>query len=246
MRSETKCLGIDGCKDGWICAVLLGGALDVYRYENVSEILSAHGDFGACLIDIPIGLRSRADQTRPDDCARRYIKGRGSTIFPVPCRQAVELLSASYREACDENARVLNKRFSRQSFGIIPKIREVDDFFKQNPRYISRLMESHPEICFKQLGGKILLSKKNGPEGLAERLAVLGRHGLSITPDEIYNLSKKLQCAPDDIADACCLAVSASYVARGSFITLPETPEYDDAGIPMRMVLPLLPDSEKT
>ena len=59
-----------------------------------------------------------------------------------------------------------------------------------------------------------------------------------MTPGALIALSGKLRCAPDDILDACCLAVAGTYVARGEAVTLPEAPERDETGLLMRMVLP--------
>lgn len=75
-------------------------------------------------IDIPIGL---LDGTRACDTAARKLLGqpRGSSVFPSPCRAAIQV--ASYGDACDANELRTGRKLSRQTWGIAPKIKQVDD-----------------------------------------------------------------------------------------------------------------------
>jgi 8-oxo-dGTP diphosphatase len=236
METPAKCLGVDGCRGGWICAVAENGASAVFKYRTITEIFLEHDDFAVCLIDIPIGLQSKLDHVRPDSYARNYIRERAFTIFPAPCRQAV--YAPSVRDAYLENERVLGRKFTPLTVGIIPKIKETDEFLQSNPAYKNRLLESHPETCFKQLAGKTLLSKKSEPDGLSERIYVLQQYGAAIDAGQVKALRAQLRCAADDIIDAVCLSVAAGYVTRGDFITLPEHPMPDDTGLLMQMVIP--------
>ena len=52
-------------------------------------LVDAYPEFDAFLIDMAVGLRSSADRLRPDDLARKELRARSSSIFPIPCRQAV-------------------------------------------------------------------------------------------------------------------------------------------------------------
>ena len=88
-------LGADGCKGGWIVAIL-GNDLQIERISSVDEILETYPDYSAFLIDMVIGLRNSIEQLRPDDIARKELKPRGSTLFPVPSRDAV------YKETYEE------------------------------------------------------------------------------------------------------------------------------------------------
>lgn len=63
--------------------------------------------------------------------------GRGSSVFPVPCRQAVH--SETYHEASKINKEVLGRGLSKQGWGIVPKIREVDAFVVNNKFIRGRL-----------------------------------------------------------------------------------------------------------
>ena len=57
-------------------------------------------------------------------------------------------------------------------------------------------------------------------------------------PDIALRLSARLDCRPDDILDALCLAVTAGMKAQGLSTTVPEVPERDARDILMQMVIP--------
>lgn len=231
-----KVIGIDGCSKGWICAVVSDYGIEVEKLDSISDIVSCHSDFDAALIDIPIGLQSNKEHIRPDSFARKFIKERSSTIFPAPCRQAVYAQSVS--EAYNQNERVLGKKFTPLTVGIIPKIKEVDMFFQDNPEYKNKLNESHPEVCFAVLKGETVMSKKNTFEGMTERINILGRYNSDVYNIDIMGLSKEFKCAQDDIVDAVCLAITASLSAKEKVQTLPQNPEADETGLLMQMVIP--------
>ena len=69
-------LGVDGCRGGWIACILDHGELLLKRFDSLEELTAFYPDFDAFLIDMAIGLRSRADQLRPDDLARKELESR--------------------------------------------------------------------------------------------------------------------------------------------------------------------------
>ena len=117
-------LGADGCRGGWIACVLDHGELRFERFDAMEELVSRYPKFDAFLIDMAVGLRSSADQLRPDDLARKELGQRASSIFPIPCRQAV--YSDPEEEQRQANIRILGKSLSKQTVHIIPKLRELD------------------------------------------------------------------------------------------------------------------------
>ena len=80
-------IGVDGCRGGWISCVLDHGELRFERFDAMEELVSRYPEFDAFLIDMAVGLRSSADQLRPDDLARKELGQKSSSIFPIPCRQ---------------------------------------------------------------------------------------------------------------------------------------------------------------
>ncbi len=229
-------LGADGCRGGWITAVLNSGELHLERYQSLEEIIAAWPESDAFLIDMVIGLRSNATQLRPDDLARKELGPRSSTIFPVPCRQAV--YAETEEEQKQENIRVLGKSLAKQSINIIPKIREVDEFLCRHPEYKNKISESHPEFDFARLNGGVVLSRKKEFAGIEERKAILQRYLPGNSQVDFREKAKALKCNPDDVLDAVCLAVTAAMSVQGMCEIIPQDPEQDDTGLYMKLTVP--------
>src|ERR1700687_4864452 len=118
--------GVDGCRAGWVRFAVevtsLATSVDVL---DLPELLRSRLPDLACLgIDIPIGL---LDGPRACDKAARKLLGqpRGSSVFPAPCRAAVH--AATYEKASADNRQKTGRRLSKQAWGIVPKIKQVDD-----------------------------------------------------------------------------------------------------------------------
>lgn len=236
--TQDLCIGIDGCKGGWICAVLNQEGLLINRFSTLNHIVQMYPNFKSILIDMPIGLQSKSVHVRPDSFARKIIRERSSTIFPAPCRQAVYAQSVS--DAYQENERVLGKKFTPLTVGIIPKIREVDLFLQNNPAYKNKILESHPEVCFSVLNRKTVLSKKSQPDGIEERIKILQKYLPYLNLRDVSAPAKQHKCNVDDVVDAICLAVSANFVVQNQYRTLPSQPMVDETGLYMQMVIPKL------
>ena len=136
------------------------------------------------------------------------------------------------------NLEHLGKSLSAQTINIIPKIKELDDFLAEHSEYKNVLCESHPEVCFARLKGKLLDNKKKTSEGQKERKAVLSRYLEADTLDQITTKAKELRCKSDDIMDAVCLAVAAALKAHDLCETIPKVPEKDSRELMMQLVVP--------
>ena len=242
MMSDGIYIGIDSCKKGWIAAILDYGHLHIKRYKTISEIIAEYPAPCTYLIDMPIGLPEQESDLRPDRAAREKLGSCGSSVFPVPCRQAVYQIGQNSEETeslqKEVNKHILGKSLSKQATAIIPKIRELDEFLAAHEEYKNVICESHPELCFARLNGEILQSKKNSSFGIAERGQILSQH---IKDDKIHNTykpAKELECKQDDILDAVCLAVTAALKAHGLTETIPAEPHADARGLRMQMVAP--------
>ncbi len=242
MIEEGRYIGIDGCKNGWIAAVIDYGRLRIERYNTIEEIMKTYPVMDAYLIDMAIGLQEKAEDIRPDPEARKQLGSKGSSIFPIPCRQAVYAqgkdpleMEAEQKKA---NKEVLGKSLSKQSIAIIPKIRELDEYLDNHEVFRNVLCESHPELCFARLAGDVLRTRKSEFEGITERMNVLSGYLKSIDIHEFFSLPKVLDCKADDILDAACLAVTACLKEHGLCETIPESPESDAKGLLMQLVIP--------
>ena len=246
--------GIDGCRDGWVAARLENGRLFIEFYESILKFIQANPDMDECLIDMAIGFPSCKGQVRPDKTARKMLKKRGVTVFPVPCRQVVEAVRSDESAIQNKdllkklNKKTLDVSLTQQTLAIIPKMAEVDSFLKDSPEYINRICESHPEVCFARLNGNRAIEiKKSRREGIVERIEVLTKYLEPGALDNMAALIKKGNCKPDDVLDAVCLAVTAKFKAYGKCDCIQgevplgeETRLVDNCGLKMQMVVPVI------
>ena len=229
-------IGVDGCRGGWVAAVLDHGDLRMERYDTVDALVERYPSFDAFLIDMAVGLRNHPDQVRPDDAARKELGVKGSSVFPIPSRDAVYSNGEDAQKAA--NLQTLEKSLAKQSIAIIPKIREVDEFLNSHPEYKNRILESHPEVCFSRLNGSVLMSRKKEEPGPSERISILSEFLDKKDLLGIYDKAKELRCNQDDLIDAICLAVTGALYAHGQCETIPETAERDEKGLLMQLTVP--------
>lgn len=140
---QFKSVGIDGCKGGWVTVSISNTGFEIDIIGDIGEIFLNHNGCDCVLVDMPIGLPQSTDDVRPDAAVRTILKGKASSIFSTPCRQAV--FAKTYGEANEINRQVLGKGLSKQSYAICGKIKEIDEYLCNNPQYKNRLLESHPE-----------------------------------------------------------------------------------------------------
>ena len=229
-------IGVDGCKGGWAACILDHGQCLFDRYDSLEAITDAFPAFDGFLIDMAIGLRNCKEQRRPDDEVRKELGARASSVFPIPCRQAVHAKTEEEQKKANKEA--LGKSLSKQSIAIIPKLKEVDEFLRDHPQYQNKILESHPEVCFARLNGSSLQAGKKRIAGFAERRKVLER----FLPDKalfaVPVKAKKFSCSINDLMDAACLAVTAALSSHGMCETIPKDPEEDERGLYMMLTVP--------
>ena len=233
-----KTAGIDSCKYGWVAASYNDGQVLVFK--TIAEILDHYKDDYAFLIDIPIGLsgENRNNRTCEKEARTALPANKKSSIFPVPCREALH--AGSYNEANAINKAILGRGLSKQSWFIMPKIKEVDDLLIQDPDVRLQIHESHPEIGFQFLNGNApLLYTKKTIEGIAERLSILTMH--NHRSESLYKKAllqyKRNQVAKDDILDALCLALMQDVIHsqpnKYKMCRFASNPLHDEHGIEM-------------
>lgn len=219
--------GIDGCKAGWVIWHLGAHGPECHIVDQLEHaeqwLTGAHS-----LIDIPIGF---SDQQTPDrlcdKAARQFLTiKRSASVFPVPCRDAV--YAASYEQACEINAQQLGKRLSKQSWFILPKVKQVDALLNQQPYLMIR--ESHPEVVFAAINAAPLQHSKKTPQGVQERLALINTLDQSWSNRLITQLetTPKKHASSDDLIDAFVLMLIAQHWHQ--LRTLPAMPDSDPQG----------------
>jgi len=196
--------GIDGCRGGWIAfkVDLTARATSVEVVDLAAWLRERPPDLACVGIDIPIGL---LDRPRACDVAARKLLGqpRGSSVFPAPCRAAVG--AQTHQEASSINRQKASKGLSQQAWGIIPKIKQVDD--AMTPHNQRWAFEVHPEVCFWALNQRSPMKhNKKTKDGAAERIDVLRR----VFPDiERHLLTRPPRVGADDLLDAAVAAWTA-------------------------------------
>ncbi|MEO1160149.1 MAG: DUF429 domain-containing protein [Pseudomonadota bacterium] len=228
---ESFFLGLDGCKTGWVMVSWSGDSDAIPQASIIPDIRAAlDTDATHIGVDMPIGFPATTARSC-EVLARRYIGPRRSSVFPVPCRDAV--MADDYRVACDINARILGAKFSRQAFMLFPKMREVDAAI--TPQAQSRIFEVHPEVAFCALNdGRPLQHSKKTAHGAELRRALLMAGGFPLARLQ-HPHWKKSQAADDDILDACACAWSACRIGSGHHIVFPAIPELDARGLRMEI-----------
>ena len=235
-------VGVDGCAAGWlVVAIMANQTWDVGVFPNIESVWAAYGTAQVILIDIPIGLSKNGSRDCDREARRMLGSRRAVSVFPVPCRQAV--YAGTYDEACEINQARTGRRLSKQTWGIVPKIREVDEFLRQNPDARGIVREVHPEVCFCTLNGDPMVHGKKTGQGSQERIAVLEHHYPPIREllirelldDAQMCLVKRGSASLDDVVDAAA-AVITGLGHPGSLATIPGNPRSDEVGLPMEMV----------
>jgi predicted RNase H-like nuclease len=238
-NTEDRCLGVDGCKIGWFFVALgQGDNAEFGVFEKIGLLFCAYFNAKSILIDIPIGLPFERIKNRCCDKEARKVLGpkRAGAVFAPPCR--IALSTHDYAEASRINREVLGKGISRQTYNIMSKIKEVDDFLNQHPEAKKTMRETHPEICFWALAGqRPMQHKKKSPEGRDERLALLEHHYARSRSIYVAAVDRYLRkdVRRDDILDALVNAVTALRLKKHEK-TLPSISQIDQKDLPMEMV----------
>lgn len=233
--SQRVAIGIDGCAGGWLYFRFAGQQASFGVAAQVAEILAQESDDCCVLIDIPIGLRNRGKRERACDVeARARLGPRRSSVFAAPLRPVLK--APDYAAANAQQKRLSGRGLSRQAWNLVPKIREVDELLAREPRYRTLLHEAHPELLFAGLAGGPMAHAKKSRDGFAERMTILS----ILHPDAEALIASAFlahggfEAARDDVVDAFVLAMCARHPDR--LRSLPEAPETDPKGLPMRMV----------
>ncbi len=122
---------------------------------------------------MPIGLPD--DGVREaDECARKELGPRRSTVFITPVRRAFE--GATHAEANEINREITGKGISAQAFALKGKVLEVDEWVRRSRS--RRIVEVHPELSFAELGDGPLDTTKASWAYMEKRRGLLAGAGI--------------------------------------------------------------------
>lgn len=225
--------GLDGCPAGWVClsGTLPDGIITARILPDIAALTDLSPRPVLAMIDIPIGLPEQGRRAC-DIAARRMLGGRrASSVFSAPIRPMLE--AEDYHDACRIGLGTDGRKISRQTWHLLPKIREVDAFLRADPTRADWLLEAHPEASFQQCNhGTPLAASKKRAAGRAEREALV-RGFAGEAPTLARRTLPGADYRPDDLLDAFAALWTADRVARGDAMCLPDPPVHDAVGLPM-------------
>ncbi|MBR9922309.1 MAG: DUF429 domain-containing protein [Bacteroidetes bacterium] len=240
MVTNRGVLGIDGCRAGW-AVVRYDGEWDFQISSDLHSLKELLLWSEVSLIDIPIGLSGNGIKREVDKELRRALSPiRHHAVFTPPCRKAV--YAADYTEARQINKSETGKSISIQAWNITSKIREADELLISTPALSDKLLEAHPEFCFKKLHADQHLKhgkKARAQAGIKERLKILEKHLPKVRSffHQIESDYRRKDLALDDILDAICLCLHAHLGTKKGFDFLKSRSQTDAQGIPMRLAV---------
>lgn len=192
--------GLDGHPGGWLAVVLDGSAtVRTAAFGAFDEALELLTQVAALAVDVPVGLTTDAPRDA-DLAAKRLLGRRHGTVFNTPPLPA--LRADSYEQANAISRRLTGVGISRQAWALRARILDVDACQPLD----DAVVEVHPELAFRELAGRVLVSKKTW-NGLATRLGLLRDVGIEL-PERVADGEV---ARPDDVVDA----AVAAWVAAG-------------------------------
>lgn len=231
----SEIVGVDGCAEGWVFVRETGGSLEGGVVSHLQLLLDRLSKRAIVAIDVPIGL-TECGPRECDDEARRVLRSpRASSVFPAPVRAC--LSAATYAQACEVHHRADGRRMSKQAFGILNKIREVNEMLMRDKGLQARVREVHPEVCFAYWnGGTAMSHRKSRKAGRHEREALID----SIWPCErerLRGIIRGRTYKADDLNDAFAALWTARRIRSHEATVRPESPPKDSVGLTMEIVV---------
>jgi len=236
----TWIAGVDGCSGGWAVALrnVHTGEMKLRYAGDLCDVVEAPERPEVIGVDIPIGL---LEEARPggrlcDEAARAHLGDlRGRSVFSPPVRAALD--AVTYEEADRRNraSSPLGIGLSRHCFGIVPKIRAVDQWI--TPRRQKWIREVHPELSLAALnGGQALTVSKKTSDGLALRIRLLaGAWGRNVE-SRVASVHEG-PIAKDDVVDALAACWTAERMLAGSARPISTPTVVDARGLRMEIVV---------
>jgi predicted RNase H-like nuclease len=226
---------MDGCRAGWLYVALDVGTREcrVGILPSIDSLLLFRPAPDVVAMDIPMGLTDFGPRLCEHEARKILGRPRSSSVFPTPIRPVLD--APSYARACSVGFRIDGRKVSCQTWGITPKIREVDDFLRAHRSYRERIHEAHPEVSFHTWNGCRTLPGKKTEQGRAARRKLVASRYDEIRDVARLNLPRG-GWAWDDLLDAFGVLWTAERVAAGTAIGLPADAPKDRFGLRMRIV----------
>lgn len=226
----TRVMGVDGFRSGWVGVVIevrngIDSSLETKTFASFKDILVLDPFPDVIAIDIPIGLLDNEGKGgRACDRQARRLLGppRSSSVFSPPVRSALGAMGY-------DEARRLG--LTRQAFGILPKIREVDE--QMTPELHKRIFEVHPELSFREMNGRPMSHNKKGSQGRVDRIQLLENNLSGFSKRSLEDRPEGV--GADDLLDACAAGWTALRIVKCEAVRFPSDPPRDQKGLRMEI-----------
>ncbi len=222
--TDAFILGVDGCPKGWLAVRLFPHKEypqrpDLRLFETFRDLTrSDWGQAALIMVDIPIGLAETGRRGCDTDARRLLGPKRGTSVFPAPRRAMLQMETWEQANAWGIEQGPQVGGISRQTWGIVPKINEVDVLI--TPRRQLCIREGHPEVAFHRLNGHVAVrAPKKDKVGAEQRRSLLYRDGVCKIEEvwQKFKFDQRRKVAnEDDFFDACALASTGIAIMRGS------------------------------
>jgi predicted RNase H-like nuclease len=234
-QAQSIVAGVDGCPGGWLALVdRKDGQPKVRVFARFADLLNALPTAKVIAVDIPIGLPEVGARACDRHARHELAQTRGSSVFPAPLRAV--LAARSWEEACNIRLRIEGKKMSKQAWGIVPNVREVDALLRQDAELAARVFEVHPEVSFAAWAGKPMRHSKKKAAGRLERLKLI----LAEWPDAVTRCRAMLageSYEVDDLYDAFAALWTARRISAKKSRAIPLISARDANGLPMRIAV---------
>jgi len=237
-----KIAGVDGCHFGWVVASRIDENMpEIQLFEDFQSVLKHYGDYDVIVVDMPIGLASNQENNgrrKADIEAKKILSklGRGGSVFFPPAKEVIgglpiqklEYNNDNYKLVCDISKKETGRKISRQAFGLLKKIKEINEIKEENGEVMKNVLEFHPEITWHLTCGMQKLSYKKTEDGFKQRHSCLCS-GLNIKSNDLSCLidtTREKRCkdvAKDDIIDALSGLIVAKRIFDKDSKIIPET-----------------------
>ncbi|MGC1185506.1 MAG: DUF429 domain-containing protein [Candidatus Dormiibacterota bacterium] len=171
MAANLHLIGADGCPGGWMVALDYTDHTELVRW-NTAQLASVtrRDSVRAAVFDIPIGLPISGSRACDREARKLLGRYRSSSVFPAPLRPM--LAAESYAQALRIHRAIDGQGCSRQAYGILAKVTEVDELVRHHR--VEHIYEGHPELAFQALsGGPPPAASKHTREGRLVRWQLL-------------------------------------------------------------------------
>ena len=234
-EAQSIVAGVDGCPGGWLALVEYKvGQPKAQVFSRFTDLMNALPKAKVIAVDIPIGLPEVGARTCDEHARRELAQPRGSSVFPAPLRAV--LAARSWEEACTIRSGIDGKKMSKQAWGIVPKVQEVDALLREDAKLAARVFEVHPEVSFAAWAGEPMRHSKKKSAGKLDRRKLI----MAEWPDAITSCRAMLEgerYAVDDLYDAFAALWTARRISAKKSRDIPSVPARDANGLPMRIAV---------